>query len=255
VPTKVYTLTQVKAGTLAEAEQVVRWTFQQVMGTGEGSISWPVTIVSATSAIYLVPTTIDGASLPQVGKLDYDADGFARIAVGFAYPGLFGEKTGDLRLNATDGFFAGTCGGTATARLLMPAHGASVELEANTILFSGQGFTLDILGHDLDGWVSLSTWRGAITHAAATRTYLTVGYGEQPLTITSLSGLKCSTGSGTLTIVKNGDVVASEAFTTSSGGSGDDRTVSVTITSRDEVYAESTGTFTWCRVGVVGTKY
>ena len=224
-----------------------------------GGVTWPVADVSATHSIFVVPTTIPGGTQPQYAYARVrDSDGLFEAGFGYLTPNLFGEKTGDLRLNPDEGFFVGTCGGTATARILMPAAGTSIALEANTIIVTGQEWTVDILGTKIDGWVALTVWKGTLTHPTATSTYLSVGDSlgaGTTLTITQLSGLKCTTGSGTLKLYKNGVEAASEAFTTSTGGTGDNRTVTVTIAAGDEVYAETTGTFTGFRGAVKGTKY
>lgn len=115
---------------------------------GVGGVTWPVADVSATHSIYLVPTTLPGGSQPQYAYFD-DAGseaGSFRFGVGYLYPNLFGEKTGDIRLNDTEGVFIGTCGGIATARVLMPALGTSITLEANTVAVNGQGFSVTVGG-------------------------------------------------------------------------------------------------------------
>lgn len=226
---------------------------QVAFSPGGGAVTWPVDGVSATHSIYLVPTTLAGGSQPQYAYLD-DAGseaGSFRFGVGYLYPNLFGEKTGDIRLNDTEGVFIGTCGGTATSRLLMPAAGSSMTLEANTVAVNGQGFSVTV-GGTTTNWDTLVKWCGAINHDAARSQYLPRV--EAPFSITKAKGLVCASGSGSLLVKVNGVTVATEAFTTSSGGSGDDRTLSVSVAADDSVEFQTTGTFTNFRGTVGGVR-
>lgn len=91
-----------------------------------------------------------------------------------------------------------------------------------------------------------------VNHASASVSYAP----RMPFafTIRELRGAVCATGSGSFIVKRNGSTVATEAFSTTTGGSSDDRALSLEFAADDSLEFQTTGTFTGFRGTVSGTR-